>query len=126
MARILIIEDDRDNRNMTEFILKDAGYMVVSARNGVQGVQLAAREQPDLILMDLQLPLLDGWEATRHIKANPATRHIPVVTFTAYAMQEDLTRALAAGSTAIIAKPFELATLLNDVATVLAQHPRLQ
>ena len=105
-----------------ELILTDAGYTVVSARNGVQGVQLAACEQPDLILMDLRLPLLDGWEATRRIKANPATRHIPVVACTAYAMQEDLTRAVAAGSTAVIAKPFELNTLLNNVAAALAQN----
>ena len=124
MAHILVVGDDRDNRDMTERVLMDAGHTVVSARNGVQGVQLAACEQPDLILMDLRLPLLDGWEATRRIKANPATRHIPVVTCTAYVMQEELTEAVAAGAAAIIAKPFELTTLLNDIATVLALHPR--
>jgi two-component system, cell cycle response regulator DivK len=89
----------------------------------MHGVQLATREHPDLILMDLWLPLLDGWKATRRIKANPATRHIPVVTCTAYVTQEDLTRAVAAGCTAVIAKPFELTTLLHNVAAVLEQHP---
>src|SRR5881227_1116380 len=122
MAHILVVEDDRDNRDMTERVLMDVGHTVVSASNGVQGVQLAACEQPDLILMDLRLPLLDGWEATRRLKANPVTRHIPVLTCTAYAMQEELTQAITAGATAVITKPFELTTLLNNVDAVLAQH----
>ena len=123
MGHILIVEDDRDNRNMTEQVLMDAGYTVVSASNGMQGVQMAACEQPDLILMDLGLPVLNGWEATRRIKADPTTRHIPVVTCTAYLMQEELAEAVTAGASAIITKPFELTTLLHNVAAVLAYHP---
>src|SRR5690349_12822767 len=76
MAHILIIEDDRDIRNVTEFILADAGYSVVSANNGQSGVELAASIQPNLILMDLALPGLNGWEATRQLKADTATQHI--------------------------------------------------
>jgi len=121
MAHILIVEDYRDNRNVVEFILRHAGYTVSSADNGLHGISLAAGVQPDLILMDLALPLLNGWEATRHLKANPTTRSIPVVAFTAHTAQEDRDHAFAAGCVAIIAKPFEIDLFLTEIVAVLAQ-----
>jgi two-component system cell cycle response regulator DivK len=124
MATILLIEDDPDNRDLTALILTAAGYTVISARDGLHGLDLAARAHPDLILMDLALPRLDGWETTRRLKAKPATRHIPVVAFTAHVLPDALARATAAGCVAIIAKPFEMDTLLRAVAAVLAQQPQ--
>ena len=121
MAHILIIEDYRDNRDVAEFILRDTGYTVTTAGNGLLGVQLALHVQPDLILMDLALPLLNGWEATRRLKANPATRCIPVIAFTAHTTHEDIDHALAVGCVAIIAKPFEIHVFLTQVVAVLAQ-----
>jgi two-component system cell cycle response regulator DivK len=122
MAHILLIEDYQDTRDVTELILIDAGHTVVSAGDGKLGLHLAARVQPDLILMDLNLPLLDGWEATRRLKANPLTQHIPVVAFTAYVADEELARAMTAGCEAVIAKPFELDALLTQVAALLVHH----
>jgi two-component system, cell cycle response regulator DivK len=121
MARILIIEDYPDMRDMTELILTEVGHTISSAGDGLSGFELAVHEQPDLILMDLALPFLTGWEATRRLKANPATRHIPIVAFTAYVSQHDIARTLAVGCSAVIPKPFELDTLVNEVAAVLAQ-----
>lgn len=123
MARILIVEDERDNRDVAGLILADAGHTVVSASDGAQGVALAVCTRPDLILMDLLLPALDGWEATRQLKAHPATRHIPVVAFTAQLDEESVARAIEAGCLAVIAKPFDLNAFLSSVAEILAQHP---
>ncbi len=123
MTHILIIEDQRDNREITELILAGAGHRVASASDAVRGLYLAARDQPDLILMDLALPRLDGWEATQRLKAYPLTRHIPVVAVTAHVRQNDLARAQAAGCVAVITKPFEIDTLLSTIAGVLAQSP---
>ena len=122
MANILIVEDDRDNREVTELILSDAGYTVVSAGDGRSGLDTALHVQPDLIVMDLALPRLDGWEATQHLKANPDTGHIPIIAFTAHLLQEELARAQAAGCAAVIAKPFEISSLLSQVEAVLAQR----
>lgn len=123
MAFILLIEDYPDTRDVTELILIDAGHTVLSARNGVQGVHLAAQAQPDLILMDLALPFLDGRAATRRLKANVATQHIPVVAFTAHVDEDTITAALASGCAAVITKPFEIETLLQEIAVVLARYP---
>ena len=123
MAHILIIEDQRDNRDITELILAGAGHRVASASDAVRGLYLAARDQPDLILMDLALPRLDGWEATQRLKAYPLTRHIPVVAVTAHVRQDALARAQAAGCMAVITKPFEIDTLLSTIAGVLGQSP---
>jgi CheY-like chemotaxis protein len=123
MATILLIEDHRDNRDITELILAAAGHRVISASDAVRGLYLAARDQPDLILMDLALPRLDGWEATRRLKAYPLTRHIPVVAVTARVRQDHLGRAEAAGCVAVITKPFKIDVLLNTIAGVLAQSP---
>ena len=120
MAHILIIEDYPDTRDVAELILRDAGHTVTSVSDGLKGLHIAARDQPDLILMDLALPRLDGWETTRHLKANPVTRHIPVVAFTARVSKEAVTRAARAGCTAVIAKPFEIVAFLEQIEAILA------
>lgn len=120
MAHILVVEDSHDNRQVTEIILQDAGHTVLSAMDGASGVITAVNARPDLILMDLALPLMDGWEATRRLKAHPATRDIPVIAFTAHVMEDDAARARAAGCSAIIAKPFEIDALLGQIEAFLA------
>jgi two-component system cell cycle response regulator DivK len=122
MPHILVIEDYRDNRAVAELILRDAGYTVSSAGDGLSGIALAVQRQPDLILMDLALPVLNGWEATRRLKEHPATQHIPVVAFTAQLAQEAIARAHAAGCVAIVAKPFEIEVLLRQLVIILAQQ----
>jgi CheY-like chemotaxis protein len=122
MAYILLVEDTPDNREIAEIILRDAGHTVLSVADGASSMVAAATAQPDLILMDLALPLIDGWEATRRIKANPATRDIPVIAFTAHVLQEDAERARAAGCAAVIAKPFEIEALLRQIDMLLGQQ----
>ena len=124
MAYILLVEDTQDNREIAEIILRDAGHTVLSVADGASGMVAAATAQPDLILMDLALPQIDGWEATRRIKADPATRDIPVIAFTAHVLQEEAERARAAGCAAVIAKPFEIDMLLREIDTLINQrHP---
>lgn len=113
--KILYVEDNDDNIFMLRSRLKRAGYDVVVAMDGLQGVAAAAAEQPDLILMDLSLPELDGWEATRRIKAAPETRHIPVIALTAHAMTGDREKAMAAGCDDFDTKPVELPRLLQKI-----------
>jgi two-component system cell cycle response regulator DivK len=105
--RILLVEDNMVNRRMAEFLLKSKGLVVIEAVTGVEAIELARTERPDLIIMDLQLAGMDGFEATRAIKADPLTRHIPVVAMTAYAMSGDRERALAAGCDGYITKPID-------------------
>ena len=119
MARILIVEDNPMNLDMLSRRLLRAGYQIVSAENGLLGVEAARREQPDLILMDLSLPEIDGWEATRRIKADPACRHIPIVALTAHALTSDRESALAAGCSDFDTKPVEMARLLTKIKTLL-------
>jgi CheY-like chemotaxis protein len=113
--KILYVEDNDDNIYMLENRLKRAGFAVVVARDGAQGVAMAATEQPDLILMDLGLPVIDGWEATRRIKAAPPTRHIPVIALTADAMTGEKEKAIAAGCDDFDTKPVELSRLLGKI-----------
>ena len=113
--KILYIEDNEDNIYVLENRLKRLGHAVVIARDGASGVQLAAAELPAVILMDLSLPVLDGWEATRQIKAAPATRHIPVIALTANAMAGDREKALAAGCDDFDTKPIVLPRLLEKI-----------
>jgi CheY-like chemotaxis protein len=113
--KILYVEDNDDNVYMLRNRLTRAGFTVVIATDGVQGVAMAGSERPDLIIMDLTLPDMDGWEATRRIKADPATRHIPVVALTANAMEGDREKALAAGCDDFDTKPVELPRLLNKI-----------
>ncbi len=113
--KILYVEDNDDNVYVLEQRLTRQGHSVLIARDGARGVALAASEQPDLILMDLSLPVLDGWEATRRIKASPATRHIPVIALTANAMSGDRERALAAGCDEFDTKPVDFVRLLAKI-----------
>ena len=119
MARILYVEDNEDNIYVVKNRFARAGYTVLVATDGEQGVAMAAAEQPDLILMDLRLPVLDGWEATRRIKEQPETRHIPVIALTAHAMTGDREKALAAGCDDFDTKPVEMPRLLEKVRALL-------
>ena len=113
--KILYVEDNEDNIYMLKARLARAGYAVVIATDGAQGVAMAASEQPDLILMDLSLPVLDGWEATRRIKAAPETSRIPIIALSAHAMAGDAEKALAAGCDDFDTKPVELQSLLGKI-----------
>jgi two-component system, cell cycle response regulator DivK len=115
MAKILLVEDNDVNRDMMVRRLQRRGYNVVSAVDGQQGVDLARSEKPDLILMDMSLPVLDGWEATRQIKANPETHHIPVIGLTAHAMVGDRDEALNAGCDDYATKPVEFDRLIEMI-----------
>jgi two-component system cell cycle response regulator DivK len=119
MAKILLVEDNEMNRDMLSRRLTRNGFEVVIAVNGQEGVDLAASAKPDLILMDMSLPILDGWEATRQVKANPATRSIPVIALTAHAMVQDKEKALAAGCDEFDTKPVELPRLLEKIKALL-------
>ena len=116
--KILYVEDNEDNIFMLKNRLMRAGLTVVVATDGAKGVAMAASEKPDVILMDLSLPVLDGWEATRRIKAAPETCHIPVIALTAHAMSGDREKALAAGCDDFDTKPVELPRLLNKIRAV--------
>lgn len=113
--KILYVEDNEDNIFMLKNRLTRAGHIVVIAKDGAQGVAMASSERPDLILMDLSLPVLDGWQATRQIKAAPDTKHIPVIALTANAMAGDREKALAAGCDDYDTKPIELPRLLAKI-----------
>ena len=115
MRRILVVEDMPDNRRIMRDLLTSAGFEVIEATDGVDGVDAALRHQPDLILMDMQLPGLDGYEATRHIKACPETNRIPVVAVTSYALSGDEAKARAAGCDGYMAKPFSPRQMLATV-----------
>jgi two-component system cell cycle response regulator DivK len=115
--KILYVEDNEDNIFMLKNRLTRAGHTVVVATDGAQGVAMALSERPDIILMDLSLPVLDGWQATRQIKAAPDTKHIPVIALTANAMAGDREKALAAGCDDYDTKPIELPRLLAKIKT---------
>jgi len=113
--KILYVEDNDDNIYMLKNRLTRAGHTVVIATDGAQGVAMAASEQPDIVLMDLSLPVLDGWEAARRIKAAPETSGIPIIALTAHAMPGDQAKALAAGCDDFDTKPVELPRLLEKI-----------
>jgi two-component system cell cycle response regulator DivK len=117
--RILYVEDNEDNVYVLESRLTRAGFNVLVARDGARAVTMAAAEQPDLILMDLSLPVLDGWEATRQIKAASETRHIPVIALTAHAMAGDREKAMAAGCDDFDTKPVEMPRLLGKIQALV-------
>ena len=121
--KILYVEDNEDNIYVLQNRLKRHGHTVVVARDGASGVQLATTEQPDLILMDLSLPVLDGWEATRQIKAAQQTRHIPVIALTANAMTGDREKALAAGCDEFDTKPIVIPRLLEKIRALSPAGP---
>ena len=122
MPLILLVEDNEMNRDMLSRRLARKGYVVEMAVDGAQGVALAGEKQPDLILMDMSLPVLDGWEATRALKADEATARIPVIALTAHAMSEDRDRALSAGCDDYDTKPVELPRLLEKIEALLSRH----
>jgi CheY-like chemotaxis protein len=119
MSKILLVEDDEMNRDMLSRRLERRGYQVIIAVNGHEGVALAQSQAPDLILMDMSLPVLDGWEATRQIKATPDTRAIPIIALTAHAMSGDREQALEAGCDDYDSKPVEFARLLGKIQVLL-------
>jgi len=114
-VKLLLVEDNEMNRDMLSRRLLRRGYEVVMAVDGGEGVEMATSAQPDLILMDMSLPVIDGWEATRRIKAAPATSHIPVIALTANAMSGDREKALAAGCDEFDTKPVDFARLLGKI-----------
>ncbi len=122
MAKILLVEDNEMNRDMLSRRLQKRGYEVVIAVDGQQGVTLAHAEAPALIVMDMSLPVLDGWEATRQLKSAPATRAIPIIALTAHAMAGDQERAREAGADDFDTKPVELPRLLEKIEALLARR----
>lgn len=123
MSKILLVEDNEMNRDMLSRRLARNGYEVLIAIDGGEGLVKARSESPDLILMDMSLPGLDGWEATRQLKAEPGTRGIPVIALTAHAMAGDRQKALSAGCDDFDTKPVELPRLLTKIQALL-QRPR--
>jgi two-component system cell cycle response regulator DivK len=121
MPKILLVEDNEMNRDMLSRRLVRNGFEVAIAVDGGQGVAMATSEKPDLILMDMSLPVLDGWEATRRVKADPATQSIPVIALTAHAMAEDREKCLAAGCDDFDTKPVELPRLLGKIQALLSK-----
>jgi two-component system, cell cycle response regulator DivK len=119
MPRILLVEDNDMNRDMLSRRLIRNGYEVSLAVDGQQGADMALSERPDLILMDMSLPVIDGWEATRRIKANDATRRIPVIALTAHAMAGDREKAMEVGCEDYDIKPVEMSRLLGKIAALL-------
>ena len=119
MAKILLVEDNEMNRDMLSRRLERKGHVVVMAVDGAEGVAKARSESPVLILMDMSLPVMDGWEATRQIKADPATRAIPIIALTAHAMSSDEQRAREAGCDDFDTKPIELERLLGKIQVQL-------
>ena len=122
MAKILLVEDNEMNRDMLSRRLIRKGYEVVMAFDGQQAVDMAAAERPDLILMDMSLPVIDGWEATRRLKADPATKAIPIIAITSHAMAGDRRQALEAGCDDYDTKPVELDRLLGKIVALLPKH----
>ncbi len=121
MAKILLIEDNQMNRDMLSRRLTRKGYEVVIAVDGEQGMAMARSEAPDLILMDMSLPVLDGWEATRQLKSVPATQAIPVIALTAHAMAGDREKAVEAGCDDYDIKPIEMPRLLEKIEALLGE-----
>jgi CheY-like chemotaxis protein len=119
--KILLVEDNEMNRDMLSRRLERKGFNVVIAIDGAQGVDLARTESPDLILMDMSLPVMDGWEATRQIRATPETRTIPVIALTAHAVTGDRERCFAAGCDEYETKPVVFDQLMTKIGALLAQ-----
>lgn len=119
VSTVLLVEDNELNRDMLSRRLERRGFRIVVATDGLEGIALAQSERPDLILMDMSLPRVDGWEATRRLKADQATRSIPIIALTAHAMAADCERALDAGCDAFDTKPIDLPRLLDKIRALL-------
>lgn len=126
MARILLVEDNELNRDMLSRRLQRKGYEVLVAVDGEQGVAISQRESPDLILMDMSLPVLDGWQATRRLKADPQTQSIPIIALTAHAMAGDRERAIEVGCDDYDTKPVEFQRLLTKITEMLGERSAAQ
>lgn len=126
MVRILLVEDNEMNRDMLSRRLSRRGFDVLLAENGEAGVELTSSQRPDLILMDMSLPVVDGWEATRRIKADPSTSGIPVIALTAHAMASDRELALQAGCDDYDSKPVDLARLIRKIEQLLGTSQKPQ
>ena len=120
MKRVLVIEDNENNLFLFRTILQKSGFEVIEARDGAAGVELAFKEKPDLILMDIQLPVLDGYKATKKIKTAEETKDIPVIALTSYAMVGDREKALNAGCDGYIEKPIDPETFMSEIEKYLA------
>ncbi len=123
MAKILVVEDNEMNRDMLSRRLQRKGYEVVLATNGAEGVEMTLSERPDLILMDMSLPVLDGWQATRQIKTNPETQTIPIVALTAHALAGDREKSIQAGCDEYETKPVDFPRLLGKIKSFLEKEP---
>jgi two-component system response regulator len=123
MSKILLVEDNEMNRDMLARRLQKRGYELIVAVDGLLAVSMTQQEKPDLVLMDMSLPGLDGWEASRRLKADPATAKIPIIALTAHAMAEDREKALAAGCNEFETKPVDLASLLAKMEALLGKPP---
>jgi CheY-like chemotaxis protein len=121
---VLLVEDNEVNRYLASFLLERGGFTVVTANNGLEALEQARARKPDLILMDIQMPVMDGYEATRALKADPALQSVPVVALTAYAMPHEREQALAAGCDGHIEKPIDTATFIATLRACLAPAPR--
>jgi len=123
MPKILLVEDNEMNRDMLSRRLQKRGYTLAIAVDGGAGVAMAKSEKPDLILMDMSLPVIDGWEATQQLKADPETKGIPIIALTAHAMDSDRQKAIGAGCDDFDTKPVELARLLGKIEELLKKFP---
>ena len=121
MATILLVEDNEANRDMLSRRLERRGYAVTIATDGRDGIEAARRGLPDLVIMDMNLPEIDGWQATRYLKSEPVTRHIPIIALTAHAMSSDRQRALEAGCDDYDTKPVEMTRLLTKIRGLLGE-----
>ncbi len=119
MTRVLVVEDNEKNRYLISFILKGEGFDLIEAVTGEEGVEKAVKERPDLILMDIQLPGIDGYETTRRIRASPAGTKVPIIALTSYAMTGDREKALAAGCTGYVEKPINPDTIMDEIRRYL-------
>jgi two-component system cell cycle response regulator DivK len=123
VSTILLVEDHEDNRIVYRTVLEHFGYTVLEAHDGEEGVRRAREDRPDLVLMDISIPKLDGWEATKVLKSDPATARIPVIALTAHALPEDRARAAEAGCDGYLAKPVEPRRVVEEVRRVLDGGP---
>ena len=119
-TRILVIEDNEDNLALIRLLLERASYEVLTAVDGPTGLDLANKEQPDIILLDLAMPKMDGWEVAKEMKNNIITKDIPIIAVTAHALPKDRVRALQAGCDAFIVKPFSVTKLIDEIENLLA------
>ena len=119
--RILVVEDQEDNRQILRDLLSNSGFEMIEAEDGMQALAQAAKHRPDLILMDIQLPIMDGYEATRRLKADPELKAIPIIVVTSYALSGDEDKARAAGCDAYVAKPYSPRALLAKIREYLPQ-----